>query len=139
MNSILRTKQVTSSLFLFSSATSRLLNYWPKKSVTIIPALLLGLSLVLTGFLIIENLPLLASLQLITLFGCTFIYVTLARKNREVTDRLWSLNDRLSGEASASRILQGVKLLNVQTLRPVRLICLNAPSALRGELGRAQV
>ena len=112
MNSILRKKQVTSSLFLLSSATSRFLHFLSKKSVTIIPALLLGLSLVLTGFLIIQNLLLLASLQLITLLGCTFVYVTLARKNRKVTDRLWSLNDRLSGEASASRILQGVKLLN---------------------------
>ena len=112
MNSILRTKQVTSSLFLFSSATSRLLHHLSKKSVAIISALLVGASLVLTGFLIIEDLLLLASLQLITLFGWALIYGTLAWRNREVTDRIWSLKDRLSGEASSSRILQGVKLLN---------------------------
>ena len=112
MNSIIRAKQVTSSLFLFSAATSRLLNYFSKKSVAIISALMLGVSIVLTGFLITENLLLLASLQLITLFGWTFIYGTLAWRNREVTNRLWSLKDRLSGEASSSRILQGVKLLN---------------------------
>jgi len=112
MNSILRSKQPTSSLSLFSAVTSQLSHYFSKRWVAIISALLVGVSLVLTGFLIIENLFLLASLQLITLFGCTFIYIILHRKNREVTDRLWSLKDRLSGEASASRILQGAKLLN---------------------------
>ena len=109
---ILRTKPLTSPLLLFSAVTSRLSHYFFKKWVAIISALLVGVSLVLTGFLIIEDLLLLASLQLITLFGCTFIYVTLARVNREVTDRISSLKDRLSGEASASRILQGAKLLN---------------------------
>ena len=62
--------------------------------------------------LITENLLLLASVHLITLLGCTFIYLILSRKNKEGDEQIRSLKDRISAEASASRILQGAKLLN---------------------------
>ena len=112
MNSIQITKQLNSSSSIFWASLSKPLNYLSKKWVAITSALLVGISLVLTGFLITENLLLLASVHLITLLGCTFIYLILSRKNKEGDEQIRSLKDRISAEASASRILQGAKLLN---------------------------
>ena len=112
MNSIQITKQLNSSSSIFWASLSKPLNYLSKKWVAITSALLVGILLVLTGFLITENLLLLASVHLITLLGCTFIYLILSRKNKEGDEQIRSLKDRISAEASASRILQGAKLLN---------------------------
>ena len=112
MNSIQITKQLNSSSSIFWASLSKPLNYLSKKWVAITSALLVGISLVLTGFLVTENLLLLASVHLITLLGCTFIYLILSRKNKEGDEQIRSLKDRISAEASASRILQGAKLLN---------------------------
>ena len=112
MNSIEITKRLNSSSSIFWASLSKPLNYLSKKWVAITSALLVGILLVLTGFLITENLLLLASVHLITLLGCTFIYLILSRKNKEGDEQIRSLKDRISAEASASRILQGAKLLN---------------------------
>ncbi len=112
MNSIQITKQLNSSSSIFWASLSKPLNYLSKKWVAITSALLVGILLVLTGVLITENLLLLASVHLITLLGCTFIYLILSRKNKEGDEQIRSLKDRISAEASASRILQGAKLLN---------------------------
>ena len=112
MNSIQITKQFNSSSSIFWASLSKPLNYLSKKWVAITSALLVGILLVLTGFLITENLLLLASVHLITLLGCTFIYLILSRKNKEGDEQIRALKDRISAEASASRILQGAKLLN---------------------------
>ena len=112
MNSIQTTKQLNSSSSIFWASLSKPLSYLSKKWVAITSALLVGISVVLTGFLITENLILLASVQLITLLGCSFIYLILSRKNKEGDEQIRSLKDRISGEASSSRILQGAKLLN---------------------------
>ena len=83
-----------------------------RKWITPVSALLAGVSIVLTGFLLAENLVILASFNLATLFGSVVVHFFLTKRNNDRSKQVKSLKDRLSREASASRILQGAKLLN---------------------------
>ena len=111
MNSIQITKQLNSSLSI-TTALSQALSYLAKKWVATVGSLLVGVSLALAGLLITEHFFLLASIHLITLLGCVFIYLVLLKRNIDNAKHIRVLRHRIAGEASATRILQGVKLLN---------------------------
>ena len=112
MDSTQITKQLNASFSIFFVPVFQPFRRLSKKWVTSTSALLAGVSIVLTGVLLAENLLILASANLTTLFGSVVVHFILTKKNREGSNQIKSLEDRLSGEASASRILQGAKLLN---------------------------
>lgn len=112
MKSTQITKQLNAPFSVFFVLIFQPLRQLFRKWITSVSALLAGVSIVLTGFLLVENLVILASVNLATLFGSVIVHFILTKRNNDSSKQVKSLKDRLSSEASASRILQGAKLLN---------------------------
>tara|TARA_B100000809_G_scaffold262860_1_gene314799 strand:- start:16 stop:1206 length:1191 start_codon:yes stop_codon:yes gene_type:complete len=112
MKSTQITKQLNGPFSVFFVPVFQPLRQLFRKWITSVSALLAGVSIVLTGFLLAENLVILASVNLATLFGSIIVHFILTKRNNDRSKQVKSLKDRLSSEASASRILQGAKLLN---------------------------